>query len=175
MKNCANCGTLILFGGVCDGNRTYCGANCHGQATDSLRLLNIPDEDALYVAREIHEECCPVCGGSGPVDFHYSYRVTSYLAISYSSTIPRISCRSCASKARFHNGLLTFFMGWWGPGLLLTPFYLGYNLFGCGSPKPDDEPSQELMDHAKILIAQHIAMQREEAAQDKKQQPGMKR
>lgn len=165
MSNCANCGSVILFGGVRHGSMVFCGEGCYNKAEGIRQVLDIPDEDIRHLVREIHEGACPVCGGSGPVDVHSSYRVMSFLVFTRFESLPRISCRECASRARVRNGFLTFFTGWWGfPwGILMTPIYLFYNLTGSGSP-PSDEPSRNLIDHTKILVAQHIASQAEEDA-----------
>lgn len=160
MSKCANCGTMILFGGKKHGSLTFCGDGCFHQGVYLREALAIPDEVVEQVVREFHEGECPVCGGPGPVDFHFSHRVMSFLVITQFQTIPRISCSGCGMNAKIWNSFVTFGLGWWGVpfGIALTPVYLARNLFGLLS-SGSLEPSQHLKDHVKLMIAQQALEQ----------------
>ena len=131
IQQCANCGEVILFGGVKHGKMRYCNAGCYEAARFPYSTFHIPEKEVEEALTNLYQSDCPCCGGPGPVDYHFSYRILSFLAFTRFETLPKISCRSCGQKALFKNFLLTLFLGWWGPGLFFTPIYLHKNL---GSP-----------------------------------------
>ena len=168
MTTCANCGQLILFGGVKHGTSTYCNQQCF-EATSPLRmLLNLVPDDAVESAlTEIHQGECPCCGGPGPVDMHFSYRVMSFLAVTRYQTIPKISCSSCAAKAKIGNFFVTLLLGLWGPfGFLITPVYLYKNFHAWVFPPAVDVPSEHLREYIRFNLAQQIATQVAEKKDD---------
>jgi len=160
MPNCANCGQQILFGGVSHGTLRFCNQKCYNAASHLRESLDMPDDELEAAVTAFHQGDCPCCGGPGPVDMHFSHRVMSFLVFTQFQTIPKISCRSCAAKAKLANFFLTLFIGWWGVpfGLILTPIYLCRNLFSLISPTAADAPSDQLREFIRLNLAQHNAI-----------------
>ena len=157
MATCANCGQGILFGGVKQGTMRFCNDQCYNAASH-LHVGNEVPEDVLEAAvTAFHQGDCPYCGGPGPVDFHYSYCVMSFLIITRFQTVPKVSCSSCGTKAKLSNFFTTLFLGWWGfPfGLIFTPIYLCRNLFGMIFSQSTDTPSELLREFVKLQLAQN--------------------
>ncbi|MDR0705012.1 MAG: hypothetical protein LBF88_08490 [Planctomycetaceae bacterium] len=158
MSNCTNCGEFILFGGIKDGLNHFCSEKCRQRfslaAIEQLAQEHLPDNFVEQQVNEFHQSDCPCCGGRGPIDIHNSYRCVSLIVLTRSQTIPQLSCRSCAGSAKLKNLLLTGFFGWWGLpwGLVLTPLYIGKNLYGLIFPTPSDRPSEQLRQHVKTTL-----------------------
>lgn len=161
MATCANCGQAILFGGIKDGTLRFCNQKCFDAAAHLRMSLEVPEDEVDETLTEFHQSDCPCCGGPGPVDIHFSHRVMSFLILTQYQTIPKISCRSCAAKAKLGNFFATLFLGWWGVpfGLILTPIYLCRNLFGLMFPVSADAPSDQLREFVRQNVAQHYAAQ----------------
>ena len=160
MASCANCGQAILFGGVKQGTLRFCNQRCYNAARQNLNLdVRVPEDEVEEAATAFHQGDCPCCGGPGPVDFHFSYRVMSFLVFTQFQTIPKISCRSCAQKSKIGNLLVTLFLGWWGVpfGLIITPVYLCKNIYSIFFPVADDTPSDQLREFVRSNIAQQYA------------------
>jgi len=123
------------------------------------QAADLPDEVIGEFAKKLHASDCPVCGGPGPIDIHYAYRVMSLILITQFQTIPRISCQSCGTKAVLWNGLVTALVGWWGVpfGLIMTPIYLIRNLIALVAPPSPLEPSAAFKEHARQIAVLHIA------------------
>ena len=157
LDQCANCGQVILFGGIKHGTIRYCNAKCY----EAVRFLNttfyVPENEVDEILTAFHQGDCPCCGGPGPVDYHFSYRIMSFLAVTRFETIPKISCHACAKKAKIKNFLTTLLLGWWGPGLIFTPIYLCKNLYSLCYPIPADTPSDQLREYIRLDIARHKA------------------
>ena len=79
MATCANCGQQILFGGVSRGTLRFCNQRCHDAAGHLRESWNVPDDEVEAATMAFHQGDCPCCGGPGPVDFHFSHRVMSFL------------------------------------------------------------------------------------------------
>ncbi|MDR1958047.1 MAG: hypothetical protein LBQ54_03220 [Planctomycetaceae bacterium] len=160
MSVCAHCGQQILFGGVKQGTLRYCNQKCFDAAFTNQAYETVPEELVEESLEKIHQGECPYCGGPGPVDFHYSYRVMSFLILTQYRTIPKISCASCAKKSNLWNFLVTFVMGWWGVpfGLVLTPIYLARNTFAAMFPASSTQPSSQLREFVCInLMSRQMA------------------
>lgn len=159
MATCANCGQTILFGGVKHGTLRFCSKECYNAAKHLHMTLNVPDDAVEAATTVFHQGDCPCCSGPGPVDIHFSHRVMSFLVVTQYQTIPKISCRSCAAKAKLGNFFATLFCGWWGVpfGLILTPIYLCRNLHGLVFPVSADAPSDQLREYIRLNLAQHYA------------------
>jgi hypothetical protein len=158
MSTCANCGETILFGGVKYGTLTFCRKRCFNNNPIVQIAVTLPEEEIQELVQKIHEGTCPICGGHGPVDIHSSCRVVSFLFATSYQTNQRISCRSCAAKANFTNGLISLLFGWWGIpwGILMTPFYLLRNFWGLICPVSTLEPSEKLKEHVRLMIAEKM-------------------
>ena len=173
MATCANCGQAILFGGVKHGTLRFCNQRCYNAAKQHLHLeVDVPENEVDEAVTAFHQSDCPCCGGPGPIDFHYSYRVMSFVVLTQFRTIPKISCRACARNAKLGNFFATLLLGWWGfPfGLIFTPIYLGRNLYSLCFPVPEDTPSDQLREFVRLNIAQQNVIQ---AAVEKSQNSDM--
>ena len=159
MASCANCGQAILFGGVKHGTLRFCNQRCYNAAKHLHLEVDVPEDELEELLAAFHEGDCPCCSGPGPVDFHYSYRVISFIVLTRFQTIPKISCRSCAQKSKLGNFFATLFLGWWGfPwGIIITPVYLCKNLYSLIFPVSADVPSDQLREFIRNNIAQQKA------------------
>lgn len=155
MKACAHCGTSILFGGRKNDGQTYCNDTCMERGTLVLRSRELPPEVVARAMAEVVDGNCPVCDGPGPVDVFVSHRVISALVATTWKTIPRISCRGCATKAQLGNTLTSFLLGWWGfPwGLLMTPVQIVRNLAGLSREADREHPSEQLESLVRMKLA----------------------
>jgi hypothetical protein len=162
MATCASCNNIILFGGIKEGGRRFCGARCH-QAGQFLKVADtIPDDLVEQQAAAIHGGPCPNCRREGPVDFHDSKRVLSFILLTSSKTTPHLVCPACAKSRILSDTLLTAFCGWWGfPfGLIFTPAAIASNIGAMSSAGKAALPSPRLKQFAREYLA---AMVDEEA------------
>ena len=157
LQQCANCGQVILFGGVKHGTIRYCGAKCYEAVHNLHTMFYVPENEVEDALTAFHQGDCPCCGGPGPVDYHFSYRIMSLLAVSRFETLHKIACQSCAHKTKLRNFFITLFIGWWGPGFLLTPFYLWKNIYSMIYPIPVDAPSDQLREYIRLSLARQKA------------------
>ena len=131
--------------------------------------VEVPEDEIEEALTAFHQGDCPCCGGPGPVDFHFSYRVISFVVLTQFQTIPKISCRSCAQKSKLGNFFATLFLGWWGIpfGLIITPIYLCKNLYSLMFPVSADYPSDQLREFIRLNIVQlHAAEAAAKAAKE---------
>jgi hypothetical protein len=156
MAACNTCGSMILFGGERHGNLRFCNAACLEKGAALTVAEQIAPETVLQAAREVHQNLCPVCGGSGPVDVHTGYKVWSLLLLTSWRNVPRISCRSCGLRHQFEGLFFSLFCGWWGfPwGIVMTPVQLGRNLKAMLRPPDPMHPSDELQTFMRIALAE---------------------
>ena len=70
--------------------------------------------------------------------------------------MPRISCRSCATKAQIGGALTSFTLGWWGfPwGLVMTPVQVVRNLMGLAQSPVPGERSELLISLVETSLAE---------------------
>ena len=159
MATCGACGSIILFGGVKQEGRRYCSAQCAENGALVQRAGRVPEADAQLLASKIHATRCPKCGGQGPVDVHNAYFVWSALFMTSWKTVRLVSCRRCALKSQALHLVSSTALGWWGfPwGLIMTPVQIARNIGAMSSPPVPARPSRNLVDHARLLIAQDVA------------------
>lgn len=157
---CAYCRTPLLISRIKCAGKIFCCDDCLKRYAIRQAAPSISDEVIEANVREIHEGVCAICGGSGPVDVHRSYRVISFIIISQYGSFQQLSCRWCGTKAKLKEACITFFMGWWAlPGIFLTPPFVLANMFGvvaeffCAFGAP--EPSSAL----KKLVANQLALE----------------
>lgn len=158
MAKCSYCGTTILFGGKRVQDFVFCNDQCLGNGQALIVSRDIPDDLVLEQTRRVHSGACPVCGASGgPVDVHTAHKVTSFLVMTSWSSQPRVSCRSCGTKAQLAAAAHSLFLGWWGfPwGLMLTPVQVARNLMGLMRSDDPLHPSPELENIVRLSIANH--------------------
>ncbi len=165
MASCSSCSTTILFGGIQEGPLRFCNQTCQ-QNYYLLQLAErLPPDVVRQQVLSVHQGLCPVCGSSGPVDVHKSYRVFSVLVLSHWSTEPKLCCRSCGIRTQAGSLAFSFFLGWWGIpwGLILTPVQCVRNLAAmCKGPNPL-EPSAELERFVRTSMALELARTEQQA------------
>lgn len=158
MARCGSCNSLVLFGGMRDGDRTYCGPDCQERGELQALADTIPSDLLDEYVRRVHQGACPRCQGDGPVDVHTSYRVWSMIFVTTSNSLPRVSCRSCARKLQLGSLTFSFFLGWWGfPfGILMTPIQIGRNLWAMVGGPSASGPSELLVKTASLQMASEV-------------------
>ena len=156
MNGFAHCGTTILFGGKKTDEQRYCSDKCMEQGQLAREAQAVPPEVLEHAVQETVQGDCPVCSGPGPVDVFTSYRVMSALVVTSWKSLPRISCRGCATKAQLGNTLYCLFLGWWGfPwGLVMTPVQIFRNLAGLSREAERERPSVLLATLVQARLAE---------------------
>lgn len=159
MAKCDYCGTTILFGGRRQGDLRFCNDRCQNRGALISISRQLPESVVQQKIWEIHRGLCPKCGGPGPIDVATSYRVWSALLVTYWSSRPHVSCRSCGVKAQLLDAGFSLALGWWGfPfGLVVTPIQIGRNLFGVASGPDPMQPSPKLETAVRVGIASQAA------------------
>lgn len=160
MATCDSCGTFILFGGVREGGRRYCGAECAAGDLWAALIDALPAVEVDERARRTHQGQCPKCLGAGPVDVRSSHWIYSALAFSRYGSRFDLCCRRCGRKTQLKDGLFSLALGWWGfpHGIILTPVQVVRDLgafVGLMGPR-DAEPSPQLRNR----IARSMAVER---------------
>src|SRR5215212_9850448 len=100
MAKCANCGCTVLFGGIKDGERKFCGKPCRDRAYLNQASTQLPDGFVIEQAQEVHGGACPKCSGPGPVDVHTAHSVWSAGVITRWSSKKELCCRTCGRNAK---------------------------------------------------------------------------
>ncbi|WP_165249761.1 hypothetical protein [Paludisphaera soli] len=157
MQACDQCGSRILFGGVNQGLRRFCGEACAHQAYWAPRVRAIPAAVIEERLRRTHEGQCPKCQGPGPVDVHFSCWVYSAMFFTRFGSRAEVCCRSCGRSNQLRDGLFSMAFGWWGlpMGLLGTPIVLFRDMVaavGLVGPRADT-PSPALRDVIEVRTA----------------------
>lgn len=169
MASCATCGSLILFGGVRDGDLRFCKDECHAQGFLIAVARDVPEGALLQSVSRLRNGPCPQCQGPGPVDVHTAHKVFSVLVMTSWKSEPRVCCRSCGRKAQGFAMLYSLIAGWWGfPwGLVMTPVQVVRNLIALAHDPGAEGPSELMRQTVRLeLAAAAIEMsQREEAAE----------
>lgn len=160
MPACNSCGTTILFGGVKDRGLRFCNEACHQSHLLLVSAQAFPPEEVEDEIVTVHQGQCPRCSGEGPCDVHVAHYVTSMIAFTKWSSVPVISCKSCAIKRQMGAFAWTGMFGLWGfPwGLLATPIYLIKNLAAMlgGPDKAVPSPALEAM--VRVQLAAEAAV-----------------
>ncbi|MDB6128942.1 MAG: Zn-finger domain associated with topoisomerase type [Verrucomicrobiales bacterium] len=162
MSNCSYCGSKIILGGVRSFDLRFCNQKCAQSGALLNVSIHIPDEVVQSKVINIHKGSCPICTGPGPVDVHTSYAIWSAIVVSCWKNTPRISCVSCARKARIEDAIRCFFFGWWGfpNGIIRTPIQLGRNIVGLIKAKTTNPPSAHLEKFVRLsLVSEARRMQ----------------
>ncbi len=166
MPKCSYCNSLIIIGGVRDGNLRFCDETCQHEGALLTVAQLLPD---VYVKKQvtaIHEGPCPKCQSSGPTDVHTSHTVWSALVVTTWKSLPQVSCVSCGNKAKIKATLSSVILGWWGIpwGLIFTPIQITKNLWGLVRSQPSFTPSAQLEKFVRLEMAAEL--QRAQAPDD---------
>lgn len=158
MAKCAYCGTTIIFGGTREGELRFCNDECRNAGVILTISQQIPETLIWENALQIHQGNCPLCGSTGPVDVHVSYRVWSALVVTSWSSRPRVSCRSCATMRQIGDAVFSLVLGWWGfPwGFIITPVQVGRNVIRLARPPDPSKPSAQLENFVRMAIAEQV-------------------
>lgn len=165
MATCDHCGTMILFGGIREGDRRYCGQPCHEQGLlVDLTARQVSLDELDETLREIHEGECPKCGGPGPVDVHVSHTVWSLVIITSWRSRNLICCQSCGTKSKISAAFSSALLGWWGfPwGFVMTPIQIIRNIASLSSNPDPNEPSSKLEKIVRLSLANSLLEERED-------------
>lgn len=170
MARCAQCNTLILFGGVREGDARYCNDKCRQQGALVQLSRELPDPEIAAAVSRVHQGTCPKCGGAGPVDVSRAYKVWSALVMTSWSSDGEICCRPCGRKRQLGAFVSSTLLGWWGfPwGLVMTPVQMVRNLTALSRGYDPLQPSAELEDAVRMhvalrLVEEHQQQQAEQA------------
>jgi len=155
MARCDHCGDLVLVGGLRDNERRYCGEDCRGQHAFQMRCDALPESTVHLRLRELRQEPCPRCQGSGPLDIHFVHWVWSAVLFTRWGKAPQFTCRSCATKRQLGGILSCVALGWWGVpwGPLVTPLQTYRNVMAIVKSRDPSRVSPEL----EQLAREHLA------------------
>lgn len=159
MAACDYCGTIILCGGIKEGDLRFCGTGCHHKG---FRLVTAESRlSPEYIARktiQIHQGRCPKCNGPGPVDVHTPHRVYSLSSMTSWPSIPEIGCRPCGIKRRAGGAVFSSLLGWWGfPwGLIMTPVQIVRNIKDILAYSENGRTADKLAHAVKSWMAQKL-------------------
>lgn len=155
MAGCAACGSTIIFGGSTIANLRFCNEDCAARGQVVIASRSVPESQARLVAAKIHTGTCPKCSGPGPVDVRRAYRVWSALLFTRWTTLTEVSCRRCAIRQQALSTMSSATLGWWGVpwGLVMTPIQVVRNLVALARPHPPHTPSNDLVQHARLMLA----------------------
>jgi len=159
MAVCHYCSVTVLFGGVTEGGKLFCNDRCRQSAALLALAERAPYKQVQRKIAEFHQGRCPKCGGPGPVDVHYAYRVCSGLFKTDWSNTPHLCCRWCGTKAQLGALGYSLLLGWWGLpwGLILTPLQVVWNLKALfAGPRPLT-PSKDLEKLVRVGLAARLA------------------
>jgi hypothetical protein len=158
MAKCSTCGTMILFGGVKEGDLRFCNERCHASGFIATMAEEVPENLVREELTRLHQGACPECGGAGPVDLHTTHIIWSILVMSAWNSTSHLCCRRCGTKKKLGKALLSSVIGWWcfpwGP--LLTPVQVTRNVYGIFNPPDPTKPSPELERLVRLQLAQAL-------------------
>ena len=155
MAKCEYCGSMIIMGGVKEGNFRFCNEECHRKGFLTQVGQAISPAIVQDLVQKVHMGLCPKCQGAGPVDVHTSHLVWSAVIMTVWSSKPLICCRSCGIKAQAKNMILSAMLGWWGfPwGVIATPIQIVRNIAGMIKSPDPSTPSPQLEKMLRITLA----------------------
>lgn len=161
MAKCGYCRSVIVAGGVRDGEQRFCNDRCHQSGMLVALSHQLDPSDVRSAVAEVHQGACPCCGGSGPVDVTTSYKIWSAIVVTTWSSSPEISCRSCGRKRQIKGLLVSAVAGWWGVpwGLIITPVQIARNIRGLFRVYDPYRPSAQLESAVRIMLASELAQQ----------------
>lgn len=159
MATCANCRTIVLFGGYKVAGNVYCKEECFHEAVINETAELLPVDAVEQATHDVYHGDCPQCGGEGPIDVHTSQRIWSAVVFARTSSSMRICCRRCAREQLMKDGLITLLLGWWciPPGVICTPIYLVRTLLALARLGGSTGPSRELLEHVRANMAAAVA------------------
>lgn len=159
MAHCNYCKSIIFIGGKKQGDLRFCGNNCFLKGQYLLYTEKLPSKTINDLINTTHQGACPKCHKkNGPVDIHTSYKIWSFILVSYWQAEPEVSCRTCGVKAQLSGTVSSLLLGWWGLpwGIIMTPIQATRNVLALVvSPNPF-RPSKKLQDRIKFNLGQQL-------------------
>jgi DNA-directed RNA polymerase subunit RPC12/RpoP len=161
MAKCGYCRSVIIAGGVRDGEQRFCNDRCCQSGMLVAVSNQLDPSDVRSAVTKVHQGACPRCGGSGPVDVTTSYKIWSAVLLTSWSSSPEISCRSCGRKRQIKALLFSAVAGWWGIpwGLIITPVQIARNIRGLFLAYDPYQPSAQLESAVRVMLASELARQ----------------
>lgn len=166
-NKCDFCGNSIYFSAIKDEGQKFCSKQCLHNARMLELAIDIPDNLILDNAEAIRNGHCPVCNHQNSInEVRKYYWVWSAVYFTRWGSRNRISCKKCAVKKNFSSIMSSFLLGWWGVpwGIIITPSQIISNLVAI-LQKNKQEVSEELIQTAKILLAEKVHHSRINSAQ----------
>ena len=167
MAKCANCGSTIVFGGKRAGDARVCSQDCLNAGLARGVVAQVPDDVVRKAAQEIFQGQCPQCNGPGPVDVHTVHTIWSALIMTRWGSNARLSCRRCGVRAQAGGLVSSLVLGWWGVpwGLIMTPVQAFRNIKNMMITPTYMQPSHQLENHVRFIIASSALEQKVEQTQ----------
>ena len=162
MAICDYCGATYRGGAIKDGAYRYCTGLCHERGKVLLSHLDRVPQSTIdaFIARA-HEGPCGSCGKNRSVDVYWSYRIWSALIYSRWQTNSYVVCRECARERQSEDLALCLGAGWWSfPGLLITPFYVIFNIAAMFRRHDPATPSEHFRKLVRMNLARHLGIER---------------
>jgi len=161
MAICDYCGATYHGGAIKDGAYRYCIGQCHERGKFLLsKLEHVPQHkiDAFVIAQ--HDGPCPRCGQNSSIDVYQSYRIWSALVYARWQTREYVACQKCARAEQLADLSTCLFAGWWSPhGLLITPFFVVFNIAAFLRRPSRTVPSERFCKLARLMLARQLADQ----------------
>ncbi|QQS36771.1 MAG: hypothetical protein IPM56_02080 [Ignavibacteriales bacterium] len=110
------------------------------------------------IKKRISSLNCPSCGSKQTriIGIKNSF-IICFLRFTNNHTSIKFLCERCARKNVIKYSLITFFLGWWGIGIIIAPFILFNNVLNF---LKIDRNSEEILEHVietkRGLIAKDI-------------------
>lgn len=135
MTRCHQCRAIIIADGERGGGNIYCSPTCYNAGYLAELAAQLPPDLIDQRTAAIHQGNCPLCSGSGPVDFHYADSVWSVLVVSVTKSEPQLSCRPCARQRQLDALRTSVLLGWWSlRGMFITPVFIVRNVLALRRP-----------------------------------------
>lgn len=154
-NRCDFCGKGLFPGAFRAEGQKFCNIDCFHTSRLHQAATDINDRETQEHALYLKSGSCPKClkpGGSP--DIYRAHFVASMVIAITTSTESSFTCRSCANRKNLWAALSCLGLGWWSaPGLFSTPFRVMWNMWEILSRKESNEPSNELVDWARLSLA----------------------
>jgi len=155
VKRCDSCGHWILFDTYLDGTLQFCTPECLANGPVRPLAQQLSPSLVRVEALNQHAQRCPRCQAPGPVDFHRSFWVVSFVVLGHWWTRTTLCCRRCGLKSQAWALVFDFLFGWWSwLGIVATPAQLVRNLKAMCRPPDRHQPSALLEEKARLDLAQ---------------------
>ena len=156
MPYCDYCEAFYRGGHISDGEFRFCCGHCRDRG-QAFKGINLPvDVWKSHVSR-LRGGPCPKCGDANQVDVYESHIVWSAIVYARFYTKVLVMCRRCARQEQTVDLLTTAVAGWWGPGLLFTPFYIARNIRELMRKTDTLRPSERFQHLVRLGLLRQIA------------------